>query len=354
MSDMPTFHVADDYVALMELKPAERTVYGLLRCNARFARQGVADHTVHVTGQWFTEMTSHWENPIPASTARRALNGLIKKGVLKRLNDPKDGSGFALAFVADPRGQIDGPVNGFQHAKRVNRRCGSRVYYDRREDLPGDPSVTGIRLGQARYNWTPGKGDEPAPRSEPAPAPDEQPNEMPAQPTPAQQMLATPASGDRFDVDPEPTECELPPQVEVLAEALERKTARLNTPGHRLTRAQCRQVATECAPALALGWDPALLAARMVDQMGPKIHTPVRFLPKKAAELGAPPAQPAAPMSADGSDSRPPLPRPATPPHQHRPAAPTLDEAVSGAAGDGMRRLAQLYADRHQNAAARR
>lgn len=339
MSDKPTFHVSDDYVALMELRPAERTVYMLLRCNAKYVRQGVAEHAVHVTSSWFTEMTQHWENPMPTATARRAMNGLIKKGVLVRLNDPHDGSGFVVAFVADPRGRIDGPVNGFKHAERVHKRCGNKVYYNRRDDLPGDPAVTGVRLGKPKFRWNHELQDTPSPASS---VPDDDRDLFPALPQDAEPEDHPEMPQESFEQETDilaEVEAEvLSPEVEELAEALERKTSRLNTPGHRLTRDQCRLVAQECAPALALGWDPAMLAQRMINQMGPKIHTPTKFLPKKAAELGAPPMPQQAPPS-------PRTPRPVLSPA----TAPSPEEAAKAAAsGPAMEKFQAFWAERQR------
>lgn len=323
MGEKATFHIADDWVALLELKPAARTVYGVLRCNAAFGRAGVATHTVHVTSSWFTKMTEHWESPLTPPTVRRGLNELIKKGVLLRLNDPQDGSGFLLAFVTDPGPNYDGPVNGFEHAKKVAKKYGTKAYYVRRDEVPGTPSVTGIRRELGR------KGN----RREPAPPErwdlDEAGTEV--DPEPDFDILDEVENENRN----EPERKTLPPQMEALAEALERRTARLNVPGHRLTRDQCRMVAQECGQVLALGWDPATLAHRMVSQMGPKIHSPLKFLPKKAVELGAPPAPPSFPVA-----PRQPEPAPAPAPVP----APTPEDAAKGAGGPAMQKFQEFWA----------
>ncbi|MFE0472405.1 hypothetical protein ACFW2V_12395 [Streptomyces sp. NPDC058947] len=328
MGEKATFHIADDWVALLELKPAARTVYGILRSNAAFGRSGVATHTVHVTSSWFTEMTQHWESPLTAPTVRRGLNELIEKGVLRRLNDPHDGSGFVLAFVTDPGPNYNGPINGFRHAKEVAKRCGTRAYYVRRDEIPGSPDVTGVRRGKGEKRKSP----DFAPR---------QSLDF------DERGLGEPDLGEpdfhdeavhEVDVVAEVEKEVLDPAVEALAEALQRKTSRLTTPGHRLTPDQCRKVAVECGPVLALGWDPAMLAQRMVSQMGPKIHSPLLFLPKKAVELGTPP-QP----------QRSAVKVPRVVPQQSQPAMLTPEEAASGAAGPGMQKLQQfLEEQRHR------
>jgi hypothetical protein len=287
MAGKPTFYLADDFVALMELKPAERTVYGLLRCNASFGRNGVADHTVHVTAGWFTEMTAHWENPLPASTARRALNGLIDKGVLIRLNEPQDGSGFLLAFVADPRGQLQGPVNGFEQAKKVAKRCGVRAYYERRDEMPGNPAVTGIRLLPPKRHWKSGDPDlvpPVAPKAEydgpeeafPEDAPE--PDVQDGGPEP------------NFD-EPEPQGPPVTDQMREFARALEERTSQMADPKLRLMSGACQRLAEEYRTALEQGWIPRVLANRLASELNPRIKLPERLLASKAGDIGAPPAQ---------------------------------------------------------------
>lgn len=288
MAGKPTFHLADDFVALMELKPAERTVYGLLRCNASFGRSAVADHTVHVTAGWFTEMTSHWENPLPASTARRALNGLIDKGVLIRLNEPQDGSGFLLAFVADPRGLLDGPVNGFEQAKKVAKRCGVRAYYERRDEMPGNPAVTGIRLLPPKRRRRPGDPDPdnfPAP---PKPVYEESEDAFPEDaPEPDFQ---DDGPEPNFD-EPEPQGPQATDQMREFAKALEERTSQMADPKLRLMSGSCQRLAEEYRGALEQGWIPRVLANRLASELNPRINLPERFLASKAEDVGAPPAQ---------------------------------------------------------------
>lgn len=280
MGDRPTFFIADDYVALMDLKPAERTVYMLLRCNTSFGRKGVAEHAVHVTASWFTEMTSHWEKPFPASTARRGINGLIDKGVLIRLNEPQDGSGFVLAFVADPRGQIDGPVNGFEHAKRTSKRCGTKVYYERKDGLPGIPSVTGVRLGSRKVpqdvdSWGEQENEGPAlpqdnaPEGEEAPAPD-------------RAEVPEPRAG-------EAAEQNVTPAMREFADRLEERTGQFNDPKLRLMTGACQRLAEAAQPVLDRGWTAKALVNRLASELNPRINTPERFLLSKLKDIGDPP-----------------------------------------------------------------
>lgn len=288
MGSRPTFHLVDDYVALMDLKPAERTVYGLLRCNTAFGRNGVATHTVHVTAAWFTEMTAHWETPMAASTARRGINGLIDKGVLVRLNQPQDGAGFLLAFVADPRGRIDGPTNGFEHAKKVSRRCGGmKAVYDRRDEIPGTPAVTGVRLGR--------KGSESytsAPEQETPKFDDVEGNDLPEE---SEVWSATEESEEVPPEQPAPKAAPASdPQVVELAHLLLRKSKGKGLNRQGLLEGQARRVAQECAPRLADGWTPDALATQLMSLVSAKIHTMDSFLIAKSRDVGSPPEAPQA------------------------------------------------------------
>lgn len=283
MGVRPTFSVLDDFVLLMDLKPAERTVYGLLRCNASFARNAVATHTVHVTASWFTEMTAHWEKPMPSSTARRAINGLINAGVLIRLNDPKDGSGFLLAFVADPRGRIKGPTNGFAHAQKVAKKGGVKTYYQRRDEMPGLPEVTGVRLGrklsgELREDLKEAPADHYEDWDEPVlEAPDPESEER-AVPAPRQEEAAPPRQPER-------------PEVAELAGLLVRKCREKGLNRRGLLEGEARRVASACTDLLDKGWSPEQVSNRLASLVSDRIHSIESFLVKKSSDLGDPPAK---------------------------------------------------------------
>lgn len=275
MGEKATFHIADDWVALLELKPAARTVYSLLRCNAAYGRSGVATHSVHVTSSWFHEMTQHWENPLTMPTVRRGLNELIDKGVLIRTNDPQDGSGFVLAFVTDPGPQYQGPVNGFQHAKRVSKRCGTKAYYVRQEETLGIPSVTGIR----RNAQGPGAIPRQAPAADSGVAAE----------TPAEPFDGTVVESGTPKPEPAAPQSEVTPAMREFAERLEERTGAMTDPKLRLMAGACQRLAEAVRPALDQGWDPKVLANRLASELNPRINTPERFLASKAKDLGSPP-----------------------------------------------------------------
>lgn len=281
MADEPTFSLFDDYVALMELSPAARTVYMLLRCNASFGRRGVVEHTVHVTASWFTEMTSHWKKPLPASTARTGIRELIDKGVLIRLNEPQDGSGYVLAFVSDPRGTFGGPVNGFEHAKRVSRRCGTKAYYLRKDDLPGMPSVTGVRLGRKKRSknsdsWNGEGGNHGEPQAK-TPAPERAPGVE-------EERTLQPHAEKEPDRPAEMTE-----EMEEFARLLEERSGEFSNPKLRLMTGACRRLAEAARPALERGWSPEALVRRLVSELNSRINSPERFLLSKIKDIGNPP-----------------------------------------------------------------
>lgn len=284
MSGKPTFHMGQDWVSLLELGPAARTVLDLMHCNALFGRGGVVTHTVHVTSSWFTEMTAHWKKPMSGPTARRGMSELIERGVLVRLNDPNDGAGFVVRFVSDPGPEYGGPVNGFEHAKGVSSRCGLKAVYERRDEdglLPADmrqaPKVTAAGSTGDLAKELDGEWD----------APDWNPDDE----EPEFDM-----SG--FDTS-QPGTSSLTPNQQEFAAVLEQTTAKSVEPRLRLLQGQCERIAEALHSALEQGWDPGELALRLASELNPKINMPEKFLIRKAADIGAPPVKANASTSGD-------------------------------------------------------
>jgi hypothetical protein len=293
MGDRPTFHLADDYVALTELTPCARNVYSILRCNAEFSRNAAVNHAVHVTSSWFTEMTSHWKRPLSGASARRGMAELIEKKILLRLNEPNDGMGFLVAFVADPRGLREGPVNGFEHAKRVARRTGVGVYYERRDELPGTPAVTGVRLGSKNIHVKSGQTPKVPAQADPSPH-EEAPAPTFDEPTP-------PAVNDSSSGN-ETGGTEVTDEMRRFAELLGERTARMADANLRLMPGACQRIAEAVKPALELGWDPRNLANRLASSLNSRIHSPEQFLLSKVGDIGTPPS--AAPHPGADVDTR--------------------------------------------------
>lgn len=279
MSGKPTFHMSQDWVALIDLGPAARTVLGLLHCNALFGRNGLVTHTVHVTSSWFTEMTAHWKKPLSAPTARRGMNELIEKGVLTRLNKPNDGAGFIVSFVLEPGPDYEGPVNGFEHAKSVSKRCGTKALYERRDEKGELPPVQPM---------TAPKPVKKAPAGDLARELDSSiPDVKPSEESEFDMSGLDSASAviDPFDTELTMTQQEF---------AIELETATSNNPEERLRlmAGQCARIARAAEPALKRGWEPGALARRLASELNPKIHSPEALLKKKVGDVGDPPVKP--------------------------------------------------------------
>ncbi|MCP9209645.1 hypothetical protein [Streptomyces cucumeris] len=285
MGDRPTFSIADDYVAMMELKPAARTVYAILRCNTEFGRNGVPTHAVHVTSLWFSEMTAHWEKPVTPPTARRGLNELIDKGVLVRLNEPQDGSGFVVAFVTDPGPQYKGPVNGFEHAKRVSKRCGTKALYERRDERPSTPAITGVRVGAQRGPANP-------PKTNPEPPVWEEPGREEFEPF-GEPEADLKGGAEGPEGSPVKTgEPEFNVRQEELARLLVQKCHGKGVNGRGLLEGEARRVAVSYAGRLDQGWSPEQIASKLASLVSSKIHSTEAFLKTKASDFGTPPSGP--------------------------------------------------------------
>lgn len=277
MSGKPTFHMSQDWVALIDLGPAARTVLGLLHCNALFGRNGLVTHTVHVTSSWFTEMTAHWKKPLSAPTARRGMNELIEKGVLTRLNKPNDGAGFIVSFVLEPGPDYEGPVNGFEHAKSVSKRCGTKALYERRDEKGELPPVQPMTAPKPVKKAPAGDLAQELDLDVPAVDPGDEDPEFDMS-----DLGSAPTT-----VDPLDTGLTMAQQEFVVE--LEAATAKNPEPRLRLLRGQCESVAASARKALELGWEPKALAVRMASELNPKIHSPQRLLEIKLSQVGAPP-----------------------------------------------------------------
>jgi len=284
MSGKPTFHMGRDWVALLELGPAARTVLDLMHCNALFGRGGIVTHTVHVTSAWFTEMTAHWQKPMSGATARRGMNELIERGVLVRLNDPNDGAGFVVRFVPDPDPEYTGPVNGFEHAKKVSSKCGLKAIYERRD-------ASGLLPTESRSpskSSSAGGGGDLAKELEQDSWADIEP-EPDVEPDPPQEETEFDLSGlDRLG-EPSP-EKPTGPMAEFAAE-LESATSQKSEEKLRLMTGACRRIAVAVGPALERGWGARELAIRLAAELNPKIHSPEKLLLRKIEDLGDPPVR---------------------------------------------------------------
>lgn len=271
MADRPTFSLTDDWVVLADLDHLTFRIYCILRTNAEFGRNGVVNHTVHVTASWVVDCTKHWEKPLAMSTVRKHMQKLVEAGVLDRVNDPSGGVGVIYQFVADPGEGYAHPVNGFEHAKRISRGRGTTSTYRR---IPLDDGS--LRVAQPEQKRK-GRGTS------------ELEDELEAvlHAHSEEEDLEFDTSG--FDA-PQPTDDGLTAKEREFAAELEEATGRNATPRLRLLAGQCERVAKAAGPALERGWEPAALARRLASELNQKINSPQQFLVKKLDEVGKPPS----------------------------------------------------------------
>lgn len=288
MTDRPTFSLVDDWVALADLDHITFRIYCILRTNAEFGRNGMVNHTLHVTASWVVDCTQHWKKPLAVSTVRKHMQRLVEQGILKRANDPLGGLGVIYSFVVDPGEGYEHPVNGFEHAKRISRSRGTTSIYRRVPlgDVPPEKKPSPARPGASEI------GDV----FEGAPEPEAGGDAFGFAPIGAERE---PAADSPFDEEPEfdasgldglesapsrPT----PSMVEFAVE-LERATSQHPEEKLHLLAGACQRIAEAVAPALERGWDPKKLARRLSGELNPKVHSPERLLMTKVPDIGNPP-----------------------------------------------------------------
>jgi hypothetical protein len=265
MSDRPTFSLTDDWVTLADLDHLTFRIYSILRTNAEFGRNGVVNHTVHVTASWVVDCTQHWEKPLAMSTVRKHMQKLVDAGVLRRVNDPKEGLGTIYEFVADPGEDYPHPVNGFEHAKRISRSRGTTSVYRRiRTDDSTAPSASR-------------RSSRPVVQVVEA---------FDAEPVAEEQEFDLSGLDGIGQEGPALTESQ-----REFAFELEALTSQNSEEHLRMTTGSCRRVAEAMRPVLAKGWRPKVLAGRLAAELNPKVHTPERLLISKASDFGAPPTE---------------------------------------------------------------
>jgi hypothetical protein len=263
MSDRPTFSLTDDWVTLADLDHLTFRIYSILRTNAEFGRNGVVSHTVHVTASWVVDCTRHWEKPLAMSTVRKHMQKLVDAGVLRRVNDPKEGLGTIYEFVADPGEDYPHPVNGFEHAKRISRSRGTTSVYRRiRTDDSTAPSASR-------------RSSRPVVQAVEA---------FDAEPVTEEQEFDLSGLDGIGQEGPALTESQ-----REFAEELEQATGVSTTPHLRLMAGACRRIAETYGPALESGWIPRDLARRLAAELNPKVRMPEKLLVSKAEDIGKPP-----------------------------------------------------------------
>lgn len=269
MSGSRHFTVVDDWVILnQEINSTEFRVYAILRAAVLNEYGGIPKSGLRVTAGWVAQISG---DLFSRTTAHRALRGLAAKGVLGRLNDPKEGGeGAEFEFIVHPPEGYEGVTNVQAEMARIRKKTTRSIRFDAVE-IDGNP-----RNGLTRKDHVkPSVGD----------------------------LLGQPAEPESGDEDPGFDTSALDPDIpqpdDVVADltmnqqefATELETLTSRKPeGHlRLMRGQCVRVAEAVRPALERGWDPKKLAQRMAAELNPKIHSPEKLLLRKAGDLGDPP-----------------------------------------------------------------
>lgn len=283
-----------------------KVAYSIMRGNIKHANGPFPEGAFRMDANWLASMmVNRRGGRLDRKTASGYLAELVKYGAL-RIKDAPAGSPAEYEFVVDPGEKYDGDRSVAAREKRL-RKEGVMPRTSRFDatELSGDPAATGVRV---RREWAPGgsdarsRGRRRAPRKKVDPTPerlDAAREEELAQiatefdTEPAESPVDESCGEEEFTIDEsigaEESRARVTPEMQHLAELLELRTARRREPALRLTQGDCRRVAEACAPALERGWNPEEIAVRLTALLNAKIHTPGRFLVKKAADLGAPP-----------------------------------------------------------------
>lgn len=269
MSGSRHFTVVDDWVILnQEISSTEFRVYALLRGAVINAYGGIPKSGIRVTAGWVAAVSGGLFSRI---TAQRALRGLSEKGVLGRLNDPRqEGDASQFEFIVYPEEGYEGATNIQAEVSRMKKRATRSIQFDTIE-IEGNPKNGLTRKDHVK----PSVGDLLG---------------QPAEPEPGGEDPEFDASALDPDIpQPDDAVADLTVNQQEFAAELETLTSR-KPEGHlRLMRGQCVRVAEAVRPALERGWDPKKLAQRMAAELNPKIHSPEKLLLRKAGDLGDPP-----------------------------------------------------------------
>lgn len=269
MSGSRHFTVVDDWVILnQEINSTEFRVYAILRAAVLNEYGGIPKSGLRVTAGWVAQISG---DLFSRTTAHRALRGLAAKGVLGRLNDPKEGGeGAEFEFIVHPPEGYEGVTNVQAEMARIRKKTTRSIRFDAVE-IDGNP-----RNGLTRKDHVkPSVGD----------------------------LLGQPIESGQTDGEPEFDTSALDPDIpqpddavadltvnqQEFATELEGATAGNSEPRLRLLRGQCERIAEAAHPALERGWDPKALARRMASELNPKIHSPEKLLVGKLGDVGDPP-----------------------------------------------------------------
>lgn len=267
MSGSRHFTVVDDWVILnQEINSTEFRVYAILRAAVLNEYGGIPKSGVRVTAGWVSKISGEL---FSRTTAHRALRGLAAKGVLNRLNDPKEGGeGAEFEFVVYPDEGYEGVTNIQTEVARLKKKATRSIRFETVE-IDGNP-----RNGLTRI-------DHVAPSAEDLLG---QPKEI--EPVAEEQEFDLSGLDGIGQEGPALTESQ-----QEFAFELETLTSQNSEEHLRMTTGSCRRVAEAMRPVLAKGWKPKVLASRLAAELNPKVHTPERLLISKASDFGAPPTE---------------------------------------------------------------
>lgn len=265
MSGSRHFTVVDDWVILnQEISSTEFRVYALLRGAVINAYGGIPKSGIKVTAGWVAAISDGLFSRI---TAQRALRGLSEKGVLGRLNNPKqEGDASQFEFIVYPGDGYDGATNIQTEVSRLKKRTTRAIQFEAVE-IDGNP-----RNGLTRI-------DHVAPSAEDLLG---QPKEI--EPVAEEQEFDLSGLDGIGQEGPALTESQ-----QEFAEELEQATGVSTTPHLRLMAGACRRIADAYGPALESGWIPRDLARRLAAELNPKVRMPEKLLVSKAEDIGKPP-----------------------------------------------------------------
>lgn len=266
MRQARAYTVTEDWVALNpDVTHAEFRVYTLIKGNLAHGPGGVPSFGFRATAGWVHRISN---GLVSISTAHRALQGLAKKGVLVRRNDPnRGGEGAEFEFVTNPEG-YDGPRSIMGEASEIEKEATRSVAFSRVK-LDGGPDASGKK---ARKKPGPSlKMNEPEPHLD-----DVQDD--------GESEFDTSAFDGGAVPEVHPAEAEFAFELEAL-------TGQSSEEHLRMTAGSCRRVAEAMRPVLGQGWKPKALATRLAAELNPKVHTPERLLISKAPDFGPPPPE---------------------------------------------------------------
>lgn len=275
MPESRHFTVVDDWVMLNpDVTATEYRVYSIIKGNLKHTHGGVPETGFRATAAWVFEVSG---GLVAVSTAHKAMQGLAKKGVLRRLNNPQSGEGADFEFVITPEDEYSGSRSVMARASEVGRVKSRSVVF---VTIPLDrsPRKRGRMEGALPPDLRMGGLGE-APRSEPEPADD-----------------GTDLFGGEFDLSGldrigSGQEKEAAPTAAMaeFAAELEVLTGRSPEEHLRMTTGACRRVAETMRPVLERGWEPGTLAARLAAELNPRVRLPEKLLASKADDFGDPP-----------------------------------------------------------------